>query len=180
MKNVRLRTKLLISFGLMLCLSGLIAAGGFCGMRQLDKVNNAMMDRTLPNTERIWEMRRNLQSDALWSFMSMVEPDPQTAKEFLKSGDSEKARNEVLLQEVENNSAVDQTLMKSVEECLRKQEEPRREFQRLIAEKTAESTAAAYQIMHDQYLPLLSDEANLLREMTEQQTQRNIERYEDA
>lgn len=180
MKNAKLKTKLFLSFSLMLCLSLLISMAGFYGMKKLDENIEAMMNRTLPNTERIWEMRRNLQSDALWSFMSMAEPDIQKTKEFLSNGEAELARNKVLLEEVEQNSAVDPELMKQLEECIQKQEGPRKQYQRLIENKTPETTAMAYNVMHDEFLPLLSQEADLLREMTEQQTQRNLDRYNTA
>ena len=180
MKNVKLRTKLLVSFGLMLCLIGLAALSGFYGMRHIDECVDAMMERTLPNTERIWEMRRNLQSDALRDFMSMMEPDAEKMKEYLDSGEGELERNKVLLKEVEENSAVDPELMQQVEACIQKQEEPRKKFESLVMLNTEEATAQAYRVMQNELLPLLEQEADLLREMTEQQTARNVERYNAA
>lgn len=180
MENAKMRSKLLGSFGLMLCLSVLIAAAGFFGMKQINTCVDAMMERTLPNTERIWEMRRNLQSDALWSFMSLVEPDTQQCKNYLASGEKELERNKALLEEVENNSAVDPDLMAEVEQCIQKQQAPREKFQSLVAQNTEASIAQAYQVMQREFMPLLEDEADLLREMTEQQTQRNLDRYNEA
>ena len=180
MKNAKLRTKLLVSFGLILSLSGLIAAAGFFGMQQISKCVDAMMDRTLPNTERIWEMRRNLESDALWLFMSLTEPNTKKIDEYMSYGEEDLNRNKELLKEVENNSAVDPDLMAKVEDCIQKQAAPRLEFQTLVHQNTAESTAAAYRIMQTEFLPLLTEEGNLLQEMTAQQTQRNQDRYEGA
>ena len=75
MKNLKMKHKLLISFAIIICLALCIAAAGFSGMKALDDRIQVLMNTTLPNTERVWEIRRNLRSESSWLQMAVQETD---------------------------------------------------------------------------------------------------------
>ena len=88
MKNLKMKHKLLISFAIIICLALCIAVAGFSGMKALDDRIQVLMNTTLPNTERVWEIRRNLRSESSWLQMALYRHRPCQAQRI--SGGSTK------------------------------------------------------------------------------------------
>ena len=180
MKNLKMKNKLLLSFGIVIFLSLLIAGAGFWGMKELDNRIDVMMKRTLPNTERTWEMRHNLQSDGTWLLMALQESDMAKVNQYIAESQAELERNQVLLDEFKKNSTVDKALIGKVDDSIQKQNQLRNEYYDLLKRNTAKSDQEAYQILHGELIPALQEEVTLLVEVSEAQNSLTNQRYEEV
>ena len=97
----------------------IIAFGGW-GMKELRGHIDIFVDRTLPNTERIWEMRRNLQSEAATLLLALEEENPQKIESYLNNANQEIERNQILLEEFEKMTSVDKSLLNKLDACIAK------------------------------------------------------------
>lgn len=182
MKNMKVKRKIFVSLIIIVCLSMAIAIGGAWGMKELHDQIDTFVDRTLPNVERIWEMRRNLQSEANLLLLALVEPDQQKVVERLNEANKDIERNEILLKEFEGTTTIDKSILEKVDTCIKEQQQYRTSFHDYMRQDTPESDVKAYQVLHSQFLPLLEEEAALLRDVTSAQhsvTSARVDRAED-
>ena len=178
MKNLKMKHKLLISFAIIICLALCIAAAGFSGMKALDDRIQVLMNTTLPNTERVWEIRRNLRSESSWLQMAVYDTDPAKLNAYLAEAQKELTQNKTLLQEFKEISNVDKSLVEAVEQCIQKQEPIRARLQALIKQNTPESDLQAGHILYNELIPLLQEETDLLSKVTDAQHDLTAQRYE--
>ncbi len=178
MKNLKMKNKMFVSFGIIIILALLIALAGFAGMKELDNRIEVLMGRTLPNTERIWEIRRNLQSEASWLLMAVAEQNKSTQNEYLAEARKDLDRNKELLQEFKNNSTVDPEMINAVDTCIQAQDPIRSRFLDMLTQDTVEADQRAEDVLHEELMPLLQKEAELLRAVTEAQHGLTNERYD--
>ncbi|MBS5145219.1 MAG: methyl-accepting chemotaxis protein [Butyricicoccus pullicaecorum] len=177
-KNWKMKHKLFISFAIIICLALCIAAAGFASMQSLDNHIQTLMNSTLPNTERVWEIRRNLRSETSWLLMAVQETDPEKFNAHLSEAQKELTRNKTLLQEYKNNSTLDKSLFDAVDQCIQAQDPIRTNLISLIKQNTPETDILATRMLYDELMPLLQQETDLLTQVTNQQQTVNTERYE--
>lgn len=180
MKNMKVKKKLFLSLGIIVCVSIIIAIGGGWGMKELNAQIGIFVDRTLPNTERIWEMRRNLQSEANLLLLALEEKDQQKTQEYLDRANEDIERNEVLLNEFTEVTSVDKSLLDKVNSCIKEQDQYRTSYHNYARQNTVESNAKAYEVMETGLLPLLVEEAELLRNVTAAQDDLTAARIDEA
>lgn len=178
MKNLKMRTKLMISFGIVICLTVFIAMAGFLGMYSLNNRIEVMMTKTIPNTEGIWEIRRNLQSEASWMLLAMQEKDSGKRADSLSSAQEEFEQSKELFTTLKSNTTVNPELLAKVEESMNEQEPVRNKLSNLLRENTEESNLEADKVLENELLPLLQQEADELKDVTEEQHVLTTERYE--
>lgn len=180
MKNMKVKKKLFLSLGLIVCLSILIAVGGGLGMRELHEHIEIFVERTLPNTERVWEMRRNLQSEAADLLLALEETDQRQTEEYLDVAMQEIELNKVLLKDFKAATSVDGALLTRLDENIRKQEQYRVQYHKYARLNTDEGNAKAYEVMESGLLPLLKEEASILRDVTDAQNELTAARIDKA
>lgn len=178
MKNLKMRTKLIFSFGIVICLSVFIAMAGFFGMYSLNNRIEVLMGKTLPNTERIWEMRRNLQSEAGWMLLAMQESDGGKRNEYLSSAQEEMERSKELFNEFKENTTVSAEVIGKEEACIKSQEPIRNKLENLLKQNTERADLQAAEVFHNELLPVLQEEASVLIGVTQAQHALTDERYE--
>lgn len=178
MKNLKMKHKLLISFAIIICLALCIAAAGFSGMKALDDRIQVLMNTTLPNTERVWEIRRNLRSESSWLQMAVQETDPTKFNAYLAEAQKELTQNKTLLQEFKEISNVEKSLVEAVEQCIQKQDPIRARLLPLIKQNTPESDLQASRMLYNELIPLLQEETDLLSKVTDAQHDLTAQRYE--
>lgn len=180
MKNMKVNKKLFFSLGIIVCVSIIIAIGGGWGMRELHGHINIFVDRTLPNTERIWEVRRNLQSEANSLLLALEADTSEKIEEYLDIGNRDIERNKVLLDEFKKNTSVDKSLLEQLDECISKQDQYRTQYHSYAQQNTDSGNENAYAVMENNLLPLLKEEADLLRGITEAQNELTANRIMKA
>ena len=180
MKNWKVKKKLYVSHGALILMSLIIAIGGAYGMRALHDQMSTLSERAIPNTERVWEMRRNLQNEAAMELQSMLDPDLRQVEGFLKQAEASLDRNDTLFQEFKENASVEPALLDKLNNCLSAQDAPRAAYFRLVKQGTAEADNQAYQVLSKELIPLLNQEADLLQEITDAQHTLNQERIDSV
>lgn len=180
MKNIKVKKKLFLSLGLIVLMSMIIAVGGGIGMKQLHGHIDIFVDRTLPNTERIWEMNRNLQSEASFLLLALVEPDQRQTEAYLDSANDDIDRNKVLFEEFQKATSLDPSLLKKLNECIAKQDQYRRQYHSYVIQGTDAANGQAYEIMNHDLLPLLVEESNLLKDIVTAQNELTASRTDRA
>ena len=82
MKNWKVKNKLRISFAILIVLMLIISAISILGLSSLHQENGTLVNKTLANTEYVWEMRRNLMSEQRYVLMAFAEKDKQAMQEY--------------------------------------------------------------------------------------------------
>ena len=149
-------------------------------MKELRGHIDIFVDWTLPNTERIWEMRRNLQSEAATLLLALEEENPQKIESYLNNANQEIERNKILLEEFEKMTSVDKTLLNKLDACIAKQDQYRVQYHKYARQNTDIGNVQAYTVMEENLLPLLEEEAKLLRDITDAQNELTTARIERA
>lgn len=180
MKNMKVKNKLFVSLCIVVCMSMIIAIGGGWGMKELNDQIEVFVDQTLPNTERIWEMRRNLQSEANLLLLALIQPDQQKITDYLNKANADIERNETLLKEFKDNTSVDKSLLDKVDNSIKEQTPYRTSFHDYTRQNTSEGDVEAYKIMQTELLPLLEEEADLLHDVSDAQDSLSSTRIEKA
>lgn len=180
MKNLKMKHKLIISFAIMICLALCIAISGFSAMKALDEQIELLMHTTLPNTERVWEIRRNLRSESSWMLMAVQESDPAKVNQYLAEAQKELKQNKTLLQEFKENSNMDDSLIDAVDGCIQSQEPIRNRLYSLLQQDAQQNDQQASAILYNELIPLLQKEADLLQTMTDAQHDITDARYTDV
>ncbi len=166
MKNLKVKNKLILSFGVLIVFSMLIAAMGFWGMNSLHSRINTIAERTIPNVERIWQIRRNLMAEvANLSFATQTDI-PEKRDAFLADAEKNIDDNKIFFNEYRNSSSVNTSLFAKVDDCVKRQEPYRNQFLSLIKK----DKNAAVEILMTNLVPLLEEEAALLQDVTNAQS----------
>ena len=76
MKDMKVKNKLLFGFGILIFFMLVVSALAVLGLRSLHQENTTLVEKTLANTEYVWEMRRNLMSEQRYELMIFAENDP--------------------------------------------------------------------------------------------------------
>lgn len=83
MKNLKVRTKLLLGFGIMFALLLVISTAGIIGTQRINHEADMLVEKTLVNTELVWGMRRNIISEQRYMLMALSEEVPTDIKAYL-------------------------------------------------------------------------------------------------
>ena len=82
MKDMKVKNKLLFGFGILIFFMLVVSALAVLGLRSLHQENTTLVEKTLANTEYVWEMRRNLMSEQRYELMIFAENDPEQTREM--------------------------------------------------------------------------------------------------
>ena len=69
MKNLKVKNKLLLGFGIVLVLLLTISVAAIIGIQSINRQNDLLVEKTLANTEYVWELRRNVISEQRYELM---------------------------------------------------------------------------------------------------------------
>ena len=76
MRNWKVKNKLLFGFGILIVLMVAMSLLAGLGLKSIHDENNSLVHRVIPNTERVWELRRNLMSEQRYELMAFAESNP--------------------------------------------------------------------------------------------------------
>ena len=82
MKDLKVRTKLLLGFGIMFVLLLVISVAGIIGTQRINHEADQLVEETLVNTELVWGMRRNMVSEQRYMLMALSDDDPTDIKAY--------------------------------------------------------------------------------------------------
>lgn len=164
-KNLKVKKKLQLCFGILVILMLGISLLSISGLRSIYKETEALIEKTLVNTEYVWEMRRNMISEQRYELMAFAENDLQEIKNYLDVAQEEAARNAELLEQYKLNYRVEQSKVDELETCFKELETPRTKIITLLKEGTREGNEEAFQVFETTFKPLLDKQAELLADI---------------
>lgn len=179
-KNLKVKNKLLLGFGIVLVLLLTISVAAIIGIQSINRQNDLLVEKTLANTEYVWELRRNVISEQRYELMAFAEDDLSDIKAYLDQAQKESERNLVLLEEYKTNYRVEKSKVDRLEDYLSAQAEPRARIEELLSKGTAEANAQAFAIFENEFKPILDEVAELLIEIGNEQNTMAIEATENA
>lgn len=179
-KNLKMKSKLLLSFAIVIALSLCISITDSSVMKALNNRIHVLMTTTLPNTERIWEVRHNLRSECVWTLLAAQETDTTKINQYVSEAKKDLQRNKELLQELKDISTIDKSLIDPVDACLQAQDPIRDRLYISLGQNTPEANQQSTRIINDELLPLLEQEAKLLIAVTDAQEALSVQSYEDV
>lgn len=165
MKNLKVRNKLFLGFGVLLVLMLGISLLSILGLSILNKENDTLLEKTLANTEYVWEMRRNLISEQRYELMAFAASNLDDVKDYLDATRQEIERNAVVFEEYKGNYRVDKSKIDHLESLSEQRAAPRKKIVELLTLGTETGKAEAWNIFRNEAKPLMDEMAELLKEV---------------
>ena len=150
----------------LLVILGSVAIAGLGILYSQIKV---MQNKALTNTEYVWEMRRNIESEVSYILAGMLEEDNETSKEYLLLSEEDAARTQEVLELYEGNHQVDDQLVQQVGVKFDELNEKQTKMKDLILTNTEEGKAKAFDVCMQEYLPIYSELTEMLPELGDMQ-----------
>ena len=169
LKDLKVKDKLFVSFGIIMILMVCISLLSILGLRALNAGNELLVNKTLANTDYVWEMRRNLISEQRWGLMALVEDDLGTISKYLEAAQKDEKKNIELMELYKQNSRIDEDKLKQLEVIMEEQAQARGEIVRLLESGEQESARKAFGLFETELKPLQDRNAELLMEIGEEQ-----------
>lgn len=169
LKDLKVQDKLFVSFGSIMILMVCISLLSILGLRELNAGNELLVNKTLANTDYVWEMRRNLISEQRWGLMALVEDDLGTISKYLEAAQKDEKKNIELMELYKQNSRIDEDKLKQLEVIMEEQAQARGEIVRLLESGEQESARKAFGLFETELKPLQDRNAELLMEIGEEQ-----------
>ena len=108
MRNLKVKAKLSLSFGLSLLLIFVISTTSLLSMRRIQDQTNLIATETLSNTEHIWEMRTNLISSQRYALMAFADEDPSQISNYVNLATQEIDKTRKLFDLCKNSPEINQ------------------------------------------------------------------------
>lgn len=154
----------------MFALLLVISTAGIIGTQRINHEADMLVEKTLVNTELVWEMRRNILSGQRYILMALAEENLTDIKAYLQKAKDDNDKNAALLEEYKTNYRVDKSKVDSLEDALSAMEEPRTKIRNLLSQGTAEGNAQAFALFEEELKPLTDDAASLMTDIGNDQT----------
>ena len=169
MKNLKVKNKLILAFGVAMVLTVLISILSIAGISEIKKETDTLVDKTITNIDYAWQLRRNLLSESRYHLLALIEQDPAKTREYIDLALKETEKNTVLLPQYKSNTSVDVDKLEQLEVILDKQGKYRDQFVEWMHIGTPEAKGEAYKIFIQDFYPLMADEAVILYDITDEQ-----------
>ncbi len=171
MKNLKIRTKLLLGFSAVLLLMLTLGVTAITSVSGLNTVLTEYKEKNLPNVDYIWQMRRNLISLQRYLLISIQELDSNLTEESLNAAQKDKADLTKAIEKFRLTMQTDSAKFESFVKLIDDAATYRQQIEDLARDGTKESSEQAYYILINKYKPMFDQAAKLLIEISDEQHQ---------
>lgn len=169
MKNLKVKNKLLLGFGILIILMLSVSLLAILGFKELNRENDTLIKKTVANTDYVWEMRRNLISEQRYELMAFAEEDLDIIRSYLDKAQQDVDKNSDIMKKYKQNYRVEKSKINQLEKYFEDQTAARAEFMQLLERGTAEDNEKAFELFESEFKPLQDRQAELLKEIGEDQ-----------
>lgn len=162
MKNLNVKNKLTVSFGILILLMLIISTLSITGMMNLSKQTDIFVEKSLTNTQMIWEMRRNNLSGTRYLLMCFMEKDQTLINEYIQASRMESDANQTLMEQYKKNHRVDPKLVEDLENSFIHQREIREQLCQLLQTGTPDAIKKAHDLYMNELYPILGTQNEIL------------------
>ncbi len=163
MKNLKIKMKLLVGFGLVLTLILGLGVSSFFSMSKQRSIIKEYSHYSMPVNDLIWQLRRNMVSVQRYILMAMESPDIAVVTDSIKTAQKERAemgQNITDLEQMINPKYLDQ--IQKASDLLDQAAVFRQQIEQYAQGMTPEDDAIAYDIFMNQYKPLYDEVVTIL------------------
>lgn len=171
MRNLKVKAKLSLSFGLSLLLIFVISTTSLLSMRRIQDQTNLIATETLSNTEHIWEMRTNLISSQRYALMAFADEDPSQISNYVNLATQEIDKTRKLFDLCKNSPEINQNKLEQFSSLSSQASEPRTRIFNLLLSGTENDAAEAFRIFKNEYNPLQLKQLDILIDIGNDQVQ---------
>jgi len=172
MKNLKLNAKLAISFGLVLLIMLVCAGVAIFSMNKLGDQINQYSGKIVPNTERVWQMRRNMVSAQRNMFTAIASNNPEQINNYVDKASEDAEGIFSALDAFSQNTRVEKETINALADSFNSILPIHQKISEQIQNGEAEQAKILFET---QYIPMFEKSNNMLLEISEKQTQLNAE-----
>ena len=165
MKNLKVKNKLLLGFGILLILNLNLSFLSIWGLRVLNMENDVLTEKVLTNTHYVWNLRRNIISEQRYELMALTESDSNSVTEYLDIAQQEVNNTITLFEEYKKNYRVEKEKIERLEALFKEQIAPRTKMMELLALGTEDGNINAYKIFEEEFKPIQDKLAEVLTDI---------------
>lgn len=165
LKNYKISKKLWVGFGLVLGMLLLSVIISFVNLNTMGNQVNQYVEKTVPNNNYVWELRRNLVSIQRYLLIALTESEGSVIKENIDMAASEGSRVAELTAIYAENATVDESQMAELTKLIGDMAPCRKQIADLLLKGDEESNAQAYKMFIDTYKPLIDKAALIMEEI---------------
>ncbi len=180
MKNLKIKTKLLVGFGIVLVMLILLGVMSFDSIGRINDVVNDFSTKTVPDIASVWQMRRAMQAIQKNLALATASTEYKDIEEAITECNLERSSLTEAVDAFKKNSQLDPSYMERFEAIIKEAADYRVQIYDLARENTTESSEHAFRVLHDQYSPTFDKAIDVLKEITDEQLVMNIQQDEDA
>ncbi len=180
MKNLKINTKMIVSFGTILVLLAIL---GFLSLTSINSVNKNVKlyaERSLPNTRHALNIEKDLISIRENLLIALADTDPATIEECLNAAVAKRAEIDKTIEEYRKTIRVDITQLDNAISIIDQCAEYRKEIAALASKNTTETNAQAYDVFKNKYKPSFDKAITIFDEMNRQQADLAVEQSKDS
>ncbi len=181
MKNLKIKMKLLVGFGIVLIMLLSVGIYAIYSLNNLNETIGGYKNESLPASNLIWTMRRNLLSVQRYLLMSIVDRDIKTIEQDIKSGQADRAKlNDNIAAYKELIKGQDTSVIDELDSILKTAVPFRLQIEEFSLQNTDTSEAEAYKVFTNDYKPKFDKAAEMLIKMSDDLTQNISHQGEEA
>ncbi len=157
MKNLKIQSKLIVGFSVVMLFMIILGASSFISLKNLESIIEDYDTKTVPNLNYIWEIKYetfSIQRAVLKAILATTETDLQNSVE--STNEDARKMNEAL-QKYKENMRTDPELFEKVVSILSGGSQARGKVLELSKGLTPESNALAYEAFKKEYEPVFDD-----------------------
>ncbi|QHI73433.1 methyl-accepting chemotaxis protein [Aminipila terrae] len=177
MKNLKINLKLLVNFGLVLLMLFICVGVAFWGLNIVNKQVTQYSDKTLPNTTKVWEMRRNMVAAERDLLKAMSFKDQNKISESLDNADKDIENLLTAFDAFSSNTRTSKEKVKSLEDSFNSIMPVKQEIATYIKNGEIDKARDLYLT---QCAPLFEKSCSILISISEEQNQRAVAQNEIA
>ena len=111
-----------------------------------------MESKTLTNTEYVWEMRRNIESEVGYILAGLIEEDFETSKEYILLSEVDAKRTTEVLELYKKNHQIDAQWVLEIESLFDELNAVQEKMKELILQNTEEGNQKAFEVCMGEYM----------------------------
>ncbi len=183
MKNMRLKTKLLFSFAIILMGTIILAATAFIGTARLSQEINMLAQKSVPNVKYVQQIQTQIRTIRMSLLEALAENNDAGIRSELEEANTAFAQLDTLISEYKQNATVDASLIASFETNLAQATGARNKIMPLIEQNMHDTNDEAFDMYKSEYIPVLdkAEEAlNTIIAAENSQTQAQVQEAQNV
>lgn len=163
MKNLKIRKKLLISFGIVLIMLLISSAVAFFNMNTIKQQVDNYSNFTVPNTQHVGQITQDMISVQRYLLMALISNQDEVIGQYLNSATEEANQFRTELEVYLKTARVDKSKLETLQANINEMAPYREQIETLLKKNTQKDNATAYQIFEESYVPIIDANTEILK-----------------